>query len=253
MVVLGVSASACSGSGSGSDGDGSAISAIEVVDAEDAIGESADGDAGPGEDAEVAAEPGGGGGDGGGSASEGAASDGGPGDGAESGSGSADEVEVDVTVVPEEITPEYVEAVLAELELLYMEALREMMVAGEPTIEVTDRLGSAFSEPQYQARLEEFLNILSNEPDLLAEPEDLRPRVHQVVEVLAVDTECIYVETIADGSGITRDDLPVVSAFVLLGPVDVERPGRRSNTPWLIHSLPLGEAEDLRSDTPCTG
>lgn len=162
-----------------------------------------------------------------------------------------DRAEVDVSVIPDEITPEYVEAVLAELEQLYADALRELMLAGEPTIEVTDRLGSAFSEPQYQARLEELLEIYREEPEILADPDEMRPRTHRVVEVLEYTRSCIYVETIADGSGITTLDLSPSTAFVLLGPPDVERPGNRSPTPWVIDSLPLGEAAELRVDSPC--
>ena len=160
--------------------------------------------------------------------------------------------EIDVTVIPDEITPEYVEAVLAELEQLYADALRELMLAGEPTIEVTDRLGSAFSEPQYQARLDEFLEIFSEERQILAEPEDLTPRRHEVQVLHEASDDCIYVETIADGSGISRLDLEPVPAFVLLGPPDVERPGNRNETPWIIYSMPLGDVEELRADTPCS-
>lgn len=162
-----------------------------------------------------------------------------------------DRAEVDVSVIPDEITPEYVEAVLAELEQLYADALRELMLAGEPTIEVTDRLGSAFSEPQYQARLEELLEIVQQDQGRLAEPEDFRARQHQVIDLLHADRSCIYVETDLDASGIVTGSQDPLRSFALLGSPDVERPNNRNPTPWIIYSLPVGEADQLREANPC--
>lgn len=232
-----VGASACSES----DADGSAISPIEVAGAQDG-GEEAVADlAGPDADAEVAVEPDAGGADGDGTA----------GGGAEGGGGSDFEVEVDVTVIPEEITPEYVEAVLAELELLYVEALRALMVAGEPTIEVTAKLGSAFSEPQYQARLEELSNVVERNFERLAPVDELKPRKHDVIEVVDSSLDCIYAETDLDASGILATPQDALRSFALLGPPDVERPDRRTETPWVIVSLPVGDANELREQQPC--
>ena len=167
------------------------------------------------------------------------------------GSDGVGDVEVDVTVIPEEITPEYVEAVLAELEQLYADALRELMLAGEPTREVTDRLGSAFSEPQYQVRLQELLAAVADDPTRFALPEQLEPRRHRGLNLIQAMEDCIYAETYLDASGILSVDQEPLHSFVILGPPDVERPNRRTGVAWVLYSLPVGDPDDLRKRNPC--
>ncbi len=167
------------------------------------------------------------------------------------GSDGVGDVEVDVTVVPEEITPEYVEAVLAELEQLYADALRELMLAGEPTIEVTDRLGSAFIEEQYASRLQQFLELLGAGFPEIAEPSQLEPRIHTGVELLDVTDVCVYSQTVLDVGGVFGGVREPQVAFVEIGLPDRGVVNDRNPTPWMIHGLPVGAPDELRERRPC--
>ena len=170
---------------------------------------------------------------------------------AAAGNGLAQGDEVDVTVIPDVITEEYVEAVLAELEQLYADALRELILAGEPTIEVTDRLGSAFVEEQYTARLEQFLSLQDAGFPEIAEANRIRPRQHSVLALIELGDNCLYVETSLDVSGVFDDERELQSSFVELGMPDREVITNLNPTPWMIHGLPVGEYSQLEERRPC--
>lgn len=161
------------------------------------------------------------------------------------------EVEIDVTVIPDEITPAYVEAVLAELEQLYADALRELILAGEPTIEVTDRLGSAFVEAEYQPRLSQFLELEEDGFSGIASAESLRPRVHSDALIMDLSVDCIYAETTLDLSGVFDEEIPVEVSFVQLGLPDREVVNNLNPTPWMVHAFPVGDDDEMRERRPC--
>jgi len=167
------------------------------------------------------------------------------------GSDGVGDVEVDVTVVPEEITPEYVEAVLAELEQLYADALRELMLAGEPTLEVTDRLGSAFIEDEYGPRLSQFITLSEDDFPGIASEESLVSRTHSDAVIIDSSPDCIYAETVLDVSGVLEGQRPVEVSFVRLGLPDREVSSNRNPTPWMVHAFPVGVDDELRGLSPC--
>jgi hypothetical protein len=161
--------------------------------------------------------------------------------------------EVDITVVPDQITEEYVGAVLAELEGLYLDAYVAFRVADEPNIEATDRLGSAFANAQYAARLNEFVEFASEDYEGLQPAANARPRAHIVEEIHDLSDDCVYVETLMDVSGVVVGAGAPQVTFVELGPREVERVVDLNSTPWLIHGLPIGELAELREVRPCDG
>lgn len=158
---------------------------------------------------------------------------------------------VDVTSVPDTITPAYVEAVLAELEALYAGALASHVAAGEPTLETTTKLGSAFAEPAYDGRLQHFIRIGEEGFVEIADADRIRPRTHTDVRLLVVAEHCVYAETRLDVSPVREDPRPVVASFVHLGPRDREIFDDVNPTPWLIHRMPGGDPAVLRELDPC--
>jgi hypothetical protein len=159
--------------------------------------------------------------------------------------------EVDITVVPDEITEEYVDAVLAELEGLYLEAYVAFQDEDEPNIAVTDRLGSAFTVPEYELRLQQFVDIADAGYPGYQLADDAFARVHDVQQILVATPTCIYAETLLDVSGAVVDAGEAQPAFVELGPRDVERFEDLNPTPWVIHGFPLGDLDALREARPC--
>ena len=159
--------------------------------------------------------------------------------------------DIDITVVPDEITEEYVEAVLAELERLYSEAYVAFREAGEPTIEVTDNLGSAFTDRQHTARLAQFVDLQEMEFEGFQSSPDAGPRRHSVEKVLDQGEACIYAETLMDLKGILVDPPEPEITFVELGPLEGDRVRNLSTTPWVIHALPVGDSGQLREVRPC--
>ena len=158
---------------------------------------------------------------------------------------------VDVTSVPDTITPAYVGAVLAELEALYAGALASHVAAGEPTLETTTKLGSAFAEPAYDGRLQHFIRIGLGGFVEIADADRIGPRTHTDVRLLVVTEDCVYAETRLDVSPVRKDPRPPVESFVHLGPRDREIFDDVNPTPWLIHRMPGGDPEELRELDPC--
>jgi hypothetical protein len=153
--------------------------------------------------------------------------------------------EIDVTVIPDEITLEYVDAVLIELERLYAEAIVLTMEHGEPVIEASDRLRSAFSSEQYELRLAELYELADSSFAGFAPPDEVVPRQHYELEILDVTASCIWVQSAIDYSGLAGETLPRDDAFVKLEAADKSLlVSDESRTPWVISSLPFGLSTD---------
>jgi hypothetical protein len=161
--------------------------------------------------------------------------------------------EIDITVVPDEITEEYVEAVLVELERLYIESYIAFREAQEPTIDVTDSLGSAFTNRQYTARLGQFIDLREAGFAGFRSAAEAGPRRHAVESVIDQSDVCIFAETRMDLSGVLVDPPAPEVTFVELGPPDGERFEELNQTPWVIHALPTGDHGELREGRPCRG
>ncbi|MCC5947086.1 MAG: hypothetical protein JJT89_01410 [Nitriliruptoraceae bacterium] len=158
---------------------------------------------------------------------------------------------VDVTVIPDEITPEYVEAVLFELETLFAESFAEFGEAGEVTPRAADVLDAAFSDEQAVARISALAQ--REDGDRFLGVDDIEPRGHSVVELLDTADGCVYAETLIDPSGLTGQAETEITAFVLLRPPDNIRTQNLNPTPWVFWSIAGGDPEDSRERQPCSG
>jgi hypothetical protein len=167
--------------------------------------------------------------------------------------------EIDITVVPDEITEEYVEAVFVELETLYAEAVAELRRNdGELNIEVTDRLGEIFDNDEALGQnIEIFQASAANGFSGVRDADDIRPRVRQVVRLMSSDSACIYAETSLDPSPVVLDAEGGVVNFVQLLPKVVERPVVMNATPWVFARVttPFDPADndDIAENDPCIG
>lgn len=159
--------------------------------------------------------------------------------------------EIDVTVVPDEITEEYVEAVLVELEGLYSEAYILFQATDEATIEVTDRLGAAFTESEYRTRLRQFTDIAEAGYPGYRRVDAAAPRTHEVQRILDSSATCVYAETLLDVSGVRVDAGDPQASFVELGLPELEPFEQLNPTPWVVHEFPSGALAELVESRPC--
>jgi hypothetical protein len=159
--------------------------------------------------------------------------------------------EIDITVVPDEITEEYVEAVLTELEQLYSEAFATYVSQGEVTIAVNDRMGEAFTEDQREARIREFESLREGGFEGILPSEELRARDRSVLELIQHDDRCIYAETVLDFAGVLVDPPEPGPSFVLLIRQNIERPVDLNSSGWVLADLKTGDAAELREQLPC--
>ena len=162
-----------------------------------------------------------------------------------------DPSDIDITTVPDDITVEYVQAVVDELERIYAEALVLLMEEGELTIEITDRIGEIFSIRQRDLRLQEFVQVAEDGFPGMRSPDDIEVRRRQVESIWDRSTECIYAEALAfDGAFFLQEPDPVRS-FLVLRPPTRERPVDVNPTPWVYSMLAIGEVGELREERPC--
>lgn len=161
--------------------------------------------------------------------------------------------DVDITTVPDEITVEYVQAVIDELERIVAEALIIMMEEGELTIEVTDRIGEIFATDQLSLRTQELTETAETGFSGLREQGDLRPRVRRVQELIDANSDCIYAESRVDERGLFEDGDADAVSFVVLRRPEVDRGLGINESTWVYASLAIGDESELRNQRPCTG
>jgi hypothetical protein len=167
--------------------------------------------------------------------------------------------DIDITVVPDEITDEYVEAVFVELERLYAEALKEMRQNDdELNIEVTDRLGEIFdNEATLPTNLRVFQDAASEGFPNVREAEEIGPRSRRIISLISTDQSCIYVETSVDSSLVLiESSVDEQINFVELLPKTAERPVLLNSTPWVYGRMLVPfdemESEEFTEDDPCS-
>lgn len=161
------------------------------------------------------------------------------------------EPDVDITTVPEEITVEYVQAVLDELERIYAEAVVLMMEEGELTLEISDRIGEIFAQRQVDLRRSEFVDTAEAGFPAMRPPEDITTRRRIVEDILDQGEGCIYVETLTNDHAFFADPVEAIEVFVLLEYPTVERPVELNPTPWVYGALGVGERAEMEAVTPC--
>ena len=161
--------------------------------------------------------------------------------------------EIDVTTVPDDITVEYVQAVVDELERILAEALVLMMEEGELTIEITDRVGEIFTLEQRDLRLNELTTASEEGFPGMWPSDEIAPRNREVLGVLDVSEGCIYIEALAFEEGLFPEVTEPAPSFAVLRFPDVERPVEINPTPWVYAALAVGAESELRKERPCQG
>jgi hypothetical protein len=161
--------------------------------------------------------------------------------------------DIDITTVPDEITLEYVQAVLDELERILADALILTMEEGELTIEIADRVGDIFTTDQRDLRLDELASAAESGFENMNPPDRIVPRRREAIEVLDASEGCLYVETLAREEGIFPGLTDPAPSFVVLHRRLHIRPREINPTPWGYASLAVGDAGHLRAERPCSG
>jgi hypothetical protein len=182
---------------------------------------------------------------------EGSADAGERGASAEAEGGEGPDPDIDITEVPDEITVEYVQAVVDELERIYAEAVVLMMEEGELTIEITDRIGEIFAVRQVDLRTSEFVDTAEDGFPGMRPPEEIETRRRIVQQILDQAEGCLYVETMTYDEAFFVDAVEPVEIYVLLESPTVSRPVDINSTLWVYGSLGSGERETMRGLTPC--
>jgi hypothetical protein len=159
--------------------------------------------------------------------------------------------EIDVTVVPDEITEDYVEAVLAELERIRYEALVEFRENdGELTIEVMDMTASVFTADEVDYERGDLENMAADGYAAMRDTAELEPVQADVVELLSSSESCVLVETRADLDGLLEDPPPPIERIYYLVLQDRELVEDYNPTPWVIAMIPA-DIEEWRERDPC--
>jgi hypothetical protein len=159
--------------------------------------------------------------------------------------------DIDVTVVPDEITEDYVEAVLAELERGRTELLAEFRSSdGEFTAEVMDLLSSLYAEEAIETRAHGLTAMAENDYEGLRQHDELVSPTPEVVELLSAGPDCLFVDSIVDISGISTFDETELERLYLLRLQERELVEDYNATPWVIVETPA-DVEGMREEDPC--
>jgi hypothetical protein len=158
---------------------------------------------------------------------------------------------IDITEVPDEITEAYVEAVLAELERIWTDALIEYQrEGGELTLEVTDRIASIFTDEQIDIRYADFGAIADADFVGARPPEETEPADHQVTELISATPTCINVRTLTSIDGLLEDPPPPSAWAFHLVLQEKELYRDLNPTPWVIAGIPA-DVDSYREQDPC--
>ena len=158
--------------------------------------------------------------------------------------------DIDVTVVPDEITEDYVEAVLAELERIRAKAIEVLRQEnGEFTLVFMDLTQSVFTADEVQYERDDLGNLA--DADFEPIRDDISPVEPVVTELLNSSEVCIWVETEVSFEGLREgadaEKRPRLYHLVLK---DTEPVEDHNPTPWVISGTP-GNVEDVRGDDRC--
>jgi hypothetical protein len=99
---------------------------------------------------------------------------------------------IDVATVPDEITVEYVQAVMDELDRAWGDMFRLFHAEGGPTQETWDRLEALYAEPGMQG-MRDYLGVLAADqfPGIRTEPGDPETQVRRL---LVSSSGCVFAE-----------------------------------------------------------
>jgi hypothetical protein len=158
--------------------------------------------------------------------------------------------EVDVTEVPDEITEEYVEAVLAELEQIRRDAIAEYRENDEFTIEVADMTQSVFTPDEVQHEREDLDRIAESGFEGVKPVDELEPVSAEVLEIHSSTDVCIVVETMVDFEGLLIEPPDPRERIYHLVTQDRELVEDYNPTPWVIAGTPA-DLDRWREEDPC--
>jgi hypothetical protein len=159
--------------------------------------------------------------------------------------------DVDVTVVPDEITEDYVEAVLAELEQIRRDALVEYRESGdELTIEVADMTASVFTSEEVEHERADFDRIADADYDGVRPVDEMEPVRAEVIDLLSANDECLLVETLVSFDGLLEAAPEPRERIYHLVTQDRELVEDYNPTPWVIAATP-SDVERWRQEDPC--
>jgi hypothetical protein len=159
--------------------------------------------------------------------------------------------EIDITVIPDEITEEYVDAVLLELNRIYAEAFELARDEREFNVDIADRIASIFDEESVPLRYDE-MQQLAEQPERVVSADEFGPVVSTVVDLLEVTDSCMWLEVESDSRGVSASSDGPTPLFVLLREKVVERPVDHNPTPWVFASLRGGDLDGLRQEQRCS-
>jgi len=139
-----------------------------------------------------------------------------------------------VDPVPAVITVNYVNRVLAQLNVIYSDALRISLTTKQITPQVKTDLRAIYANPLYQEELTLFHD------EIVHPPPDLRRmigvRVTKVAKLISSDRTCIFIETRTSFSQISNyKGVPFGSEYYsLVRKVESDDPTHRNSTPWMF-------------------
>jgi hypothetical protein len=166
----------------------------------------------------------------------------------------------DVSVVPsaDDVDLRYVNAVLARLDPLLGEALREAMRAGEVTAEARAAYEAVYVEPALSAQLDLLAEEIERGTVGLLEPIGA-PRT-TAREILNRAEGCVVVETRVDYSEVVHSPPPPPEGFRSFAGLRAKAPGEdeagRNPTAWMIFgtwSSPVGSPPEDPEDSASPG
>jgi hypothetical protein len=159
--------------------------------------------------------------------------------------------DIDITTVPDEITVEYVQAVLDELERILADALILTMEEGELTLDAADHIGEVFALRQVDIRRSELMDAAESGFPGMRAPEDVGLRRRVAQRVVDQGEGCMYVHTVTTDTAYFDEPVEPVDVYVLLESPTVERPVDINPTPWVYGSLGIGDSAELEGLRPC--
>lgn len=140
---------------------------------------------------------------------------------------------VDPTVVPPVITVGYLNAVLAKLDHVYGDAVREFVAKRDVTQAVNIRLRSIYNDPLYQEQLKIFSEALAQPfSNYRMPPGDPHTTVSRI---LTSSTSCVWLETQRDYGAVTVVTEPVApSQYMAISARPSSRATTLNPTAWII-------------------
>lgn len=153
------------------------------------------------------------------------------------GHGSAHPTSTTTTVVdpiPAVITVPYVDSVLAQLNIVYSEALRTSLTTKTVNSQVKTELRAIYADPLYATELRVFRDQLAHIPSDLKSP--LGVRVTTVKSIISADKDCIFISTHTDFSQlISGGSSTFASEYYSLVPrISNDDPDHLNPTLWMF-------------------